>query len=100
MSDLTQIAILREEARNILSRAEEIVRNLGSGGACEGRNLMAAQNIAALRRLNLILERHHSRLACEATPDAVDRPLPIRRHWWSALRWGMRGQGHAFEART
>jgi hypothetical protein len=100
MSDLTQIDSHCREARNIVFRAEEILQTLRRGGACEGHNLIAAQNIVALKRLSQILERHHRGLASDALSTAEDPPVLTKRHWWSALRWASRSQSHAVEAHT
>jgi hypothetical protein len=100
MSDPAQVDIYCREARNIVFRAEEIVQALRRDGACEGLNLIAAQNVVALKRLSQILERHHRGLASDALPKAVDPPVLTKRHWWSALLWASRSQSHAVEAHT
>jgi hypothetical protein len=97
MSDLTQIDTYCREARNFVFRAGEIVQALRRDGACEGHNLVAAQNVVALKRLSQILERQQQRLASDALPKAVDPPISTKRHWWSALRWAPRG--HATSSR-
>lgn len=80
MSDLTQVEIYCEEARNIVFHAEEIARNLSHNGACKGHNLIAAQTVVSLKKLDQILERHRRHLECDVLPNAVEPPIPIKRH--------------------
>ena len=99
MPDLAEVDLYCEEARNIIIHAKEIVQDLERNGACEGHNLMAAQCIVALKRLNQIIESHRKRLAFEALPNAVDPPTSIKRQWWSVVRWRPRSEERTFEAR-
>src|ERR1700710_926887 len=100
MPDLAEVDLYCEEARNIIIHAKEIVHDLERNGACEGHNLMAAQCIVALNRLNQLMENHRRRLAFEALPNAVDPPISIKRRWWSVVRWHPRSGDQVFEART
>lgn len=100
MSDIAHIDLYCNEARSIITHAEEIIQNLSHNGACEGHNLMATQTVVALKKLDQILERHRRHLAFDVLPNAVEPPNPIKRHWWSAMWRRPRGEGSAFEART
>ncbi|SDA09416.1 hypothetical protein SAMN02799622_00114 [Methylobacterium sp. UNC378MF] len=99
MPDLAEMELYCAEARNILSRAEEIVRSLGRKGACEGHRMMASQGIAALRHLDRIIERHRNRLAFEALPNVVGPP-PQKRSWLVYLRQRGGQVGHGIEAHS
>ena len=99
MSDRSGVNLYCEEAKNIVIHAEGIAQRLIENGACEGHNLMAAQCIVALKRLNQIIESHRKRLAFEALPNAVDPPTSIKRQWWSVVRWRPRSEERTFEAR-
>jgi hypothetical protein len=100
MSDLEHVSLYCDEARNIITRAEEIVQNPSHNGACEGHKLMAAQYIVALKRLGQILERRRRQLAFDAAPYSADPPAPVKRQWCLPVLLRPGGKVRAFEART
>jgi hypothetical protein len=100
MSDLARANLYCNDARSIITYAEEIVQNLSHAGACEGHNLTAAQYMVALKRLSQILERHRRQLAFDAAPYSVDPPAPVKRHRWFAISLRPRSKARPLEART
>ena len=86
MPSLDAVELYCAEARQLVARAEAIVERLNRNGACEGHRLMASQGLAAIRRLDHIIDGNRKRLASDGPHPILDEALPAKRRWWPMIR--------------
>lgn len=82
---LAQIDAYLAEAETLLERARECEDSLRSFGVCEGHQLMAAQVVRAMQRLQITIQGSRHVLAVAPSSSAPASVTGKPRPWWARL---------------
>ncbi|WP_336488749.1 hypothetical protein [Methylobacterium nigriterrae] len=82
LPDLAEVEDYVAEGTHLLRAGAERLDCLRRDGACEAEQRWAADILAAMERIQVLLQDHHSRLARADAVQPVTRPAPGSRRWW------------------